>query len=328
MGKKPLITVVTLTYRNFNRVFTTIDSVFSQKYPRIEYIISDDGSDNFPEMEISDYINKNCPINVKCTVLHHVKNIGTVKNINLGYKKSRGEILINLSSGDVFFNPYVVEQIVDRFNSTDCDVLVTSRILYQGNFEPICLLPHYEEREIITSWRTGIEQYKAFIKGKFYDMASGSAMSYSRKVLDKVGYFDERYMLWEDGPFLAKYLQIGQLEYAYDIVSIWYEAGGVSSKRKGKRKHIKSQLDVDTERFNSGERLLRIREFTLPEKRIVYFKNLQFKYKQSRIKYVIPIAFPVEFLNFYKYAKDRERRIPSDLVEINRLLTMNYDGKL
>ena len=54
--EKPLISVVTLTYKKFDYIYKAIDSVLNQTYPYVEYIISDDGSPNFPQNEIEDYV--------------------------------------------------------------------------------------------------------------------------------------------------------------------------------------------------------------------------------------------------------------------------------
>ena len=42
METKPLVSVVTITYRKFEYIYDTIDSVLNQDYDNIEYIISDD----------------------------------------------------------------------------------------------------------------------------------------------------------------------------------------------------------------------------------------------------------------------------------------------
>ena len=59
MKKMPLVTIVTLTYKKFNDLKKCIHSVLIQNYPNIEYIISDDGSENFPYEEIKKYIEEN-----------------------------------------------------------------------------------------------------------------------------------------------------------------------------------------------------------------------------------------------------------------------------
>ena len=323
----PLVSVITATYQKFERIPETIKSVFMQDYKKIEYIISDDGSNDFPEEFIMSVLNKENNGSIAFKVIHHDKNIGTVRNLNEAYRLSRGKYIINLSCGDVFFDKNVVSKIVDRFEKNHSDVIVTSRILYYGDYNPICLLPHYKERFIISRFSTKQDQYRAFITRRFYDMASGSAMSFSRQILEKMCYFDERYRIWEDGPFLAKYLRTGPLDYAYDIVSIWYETGGVSSSQKKERKREKSQLEIDTEIFNTQERIEHIKEFSILERRLIRFKNLQHKYKRKKIRYLLVFIFPFEFIYFLIYYKKRKNRIPTDLREIHKLVTgaKNYN---
>lgn len=316
----PLVTVVTATYQNFQHIEDSIRSVFIQEYPSIEYIITDDGSDEFPIDKINDLIAREKPEGVVCRIIQHRNNVGTVKNLNDAYKSGNGSFYINLSCGDVFFDKSVVGKIISRFEKNKSDVVVTSRIMYTGNYIPICLLPHYEERKIISGLQSGIDQYKALIKGRFYDMASGSAMSFSRKNLESLGFFDEKYRLWEDGPFLAKYLQIGKLDCAYDIVSIWYESGGISSSTKRKSKNKKGPLGIDTNLFNSTERMKRLDLFSAGEKRLIQYSSYMYKYKDTIFQKLLMLMFPCEFISSYRYSKQREQFAKADKAVIKKLL--------
>ena len=104
-NENPLVSIVTATYKRFEKVLETIKSVFEQDYPNIEYIITDDGSENFPEKEINDFINSNSHENVKCIkIIRSEQNCGTVKNLNKGYRASNGKFIFNLSCGDIFFS--------------------------------------------------------------------------------------------------------------------------------------------------------------------------------------------------------------------------------
>ena len=320
--ESPLVTIVTTTYKRFDKLFATMDSVFVQNYPNIEYIISDDGSDIFPQEEIENYYRKRTN-NVNCRVIHHNSNLGTVRNLNEAYRSAHGEYILNLSCGDIFFSADIVSRIVKRFLQTSCVVLVTSRILYKNDFEPICLLPHFEEREIITSFETGIDQYKAFITNRFYDMASGSAMYFSKRIIRMMNYFDERYYLWEDGPFLAKYLQIGKLECAYDMISIWYEDGGMSSRhiaKELKQNNVKYRLRQDIVLFNKGERRENLSILTYSQRRKVKYLMHRIKTLDSLSRFFVLIAFFPEYFSNYLYVKKRRARIPRDLIEIDRIL--------
>lgn len=249
MQRSPLITVITATYNNFSRIAETIQSVLRQDYPRIEYIICDDCSEDFPRDEIETLIYNYGAHLEGFTIIRQAQNIGTVRSLNAAYKVSKGDYILNLSRGDTFFEKDTVSKIVNIFLSKHANVVVTSRLLYQDDYQPICFLPHHEEWEIIQTYTTPHEQYKAFILGQFYDMASGSAMYFSRKTIEKYNYFDEKYCLWEDGPFLIKYLWNEPLELAFNIISIWYEDGGVS------RGGLHPKLVQDTILFNETERI-------------------------------------------------------------------------
>ena len=318
----PLITIITATYKKFDKLYETMRSVFLQNYPNIELVICDDGSDNFPEEKINSFIEKNKRSNVvSVKVLHSEQNHGTVKNLNNAYKKSSGKYIVNLSCGDVFFETDTVSKITQRFMKTDCRVLVTSRVLYRDKYNYIYMLPHYTERRIIKRFDDNKKQYAAFTAGRYYDMASGSAMYFSRDIIEEIGYFDERYILWEDGPFLAKYLYKYPLEFAYDIVSIWYEDGGVSAKGGSLHPLLKKDIDM----FNNGERVAHVKELSKRDRaRMVYMKkSRENKSALEKIRNYI-IYFPeVSFYVTMNYI--RRFRVKKDKQIIERLLIDNKD---
>ena len=137
LDERPLVTVVTATYKRFDTLFDSIDSVFNQDYPNIEYVITDDGSENFPYEKIKQYIDTLDNKNVKnVMILTAEKNRGTVKNLNNAYQRSNGKYIINLSCGDVFFSEDVVSKITKRFIEKKANVVVTSRVLYKEKNTP------------------------------------------------------------------------------------------------------------------------------------------------------------------------------------------------
>ena len=52
MKEDIVVTIITMTYKSFSGLKNTVNSVLSQNYRNIEYIISDDGSDSFPKDDI------------------------------------------------------------------------------------------------------------------------------------------------------------------------------------------------------------------------------------------------------------------------------------
>ena len=262
----PVVTVVTLSYKKFDYIFHAIDSVLSQTYPYIEYIIADDGSPNFPMDEIEEYVRENKKENIiEFHVITSKYNRGTVKNINNAYRSATGEILIPLSADDEFYSNDVISKIVDAFLKNRCDVLVTSRMVCTETGKEIKRLPSLKSEKYIAKLDTPEKQHLAFITGEFYDMASGSALYIKKSFLEIWGYFDEKYVLWEDGPFLTQYTRDNVLSTAYEIISIKYRLSGVSN---GKPNPL-IQKDIDL--YNNVDRVAEIAKLKELQKRKIEY---------------------------------------------------------
>ena len=70
--------------------------------------------------------------------------------------------------------------------------------------------------------------------------------------MEHIGYFDERYKYWEDGPFLARINRMGiMIETAFDIDGIFYRLGGISSKKS--KSTVSMVLRQDALKFYENE---------------------------------------------------------------------------
>lgn len=229
---EPLVSIVTLTYKRFDKLKSAIDSVLAQDYSNIEYIISDDGSDNFPREETKAYIDAHKNGNIRSVVIiKHEQNRGTVQNINGAYRQAKGEYLLPLSGDDEFFDSTVVSRIVKEFEARNCDVLVATRALYDRDNRFIRNIPNAREAEKIGDHIPRERQYEQYIMSQFYEAFSGSTLYVKKSFMEDRGYFDKKYVLWEDGPFFAQYLWKHHLDCAYDLVAIKYNEGGVSTTK-------------------------------------------------------------------------------------------------
>lgn len=110
----PLVSIVTPVYNAAPYLEATIASVLEQHYPRVEYIVLDDGStDETPEV-IASYSNR----------LLHVRhdNMGEARTVNRGFELTHGEIIGVVSADDPLL-PGIVTAMVQRF-AADPSVLV------------------------------------------------------------------------------------------------------------------------------------------------------------------------------------------------------------
>ena len=231
INKKYLEKLIILSYKNFDYIYEAIDSVFKQSYPSIELIIADDCSDNYPGELLQKYIQEYKKNNIlACCVYSNPTNYGTVKNLNTAIKISKGKYIAVLAGDDKFHDDSVLNKIVNRLKKSKTGVITCRRLKCDLEMKPLRYMPSDGHISVINSFDSHTKQHTAFIKGEYYEMASGSCTYYTREKLFKDGLFDERYRLLEDWTHFIQITRSEMIETAYDIVAVSYRDGGISTK--------------------------------------------------------------------------------------------------
>lgn len=230
----PLVSCVVTCYKKVPYLYEAIASVLMQDYPRVELLVTDDGTADFPTGEICEYIERNKGPGIEnYVVFHHEVNVGTVKNMNGMLKIARGDYFVNLDGDDAFYDSSVISKVICRFQETTADLLSCGRMLCDTQMNPIKQLPDPDDVIAAKKLNTAKKQFHSFAVFKFHNIASGSAMYFSRECMERVGMFDDSYRQWQDGPWLTKYVQLGKaIPTAYDILAVKYRDGGVSNNKK------------------------------------------------------------------------------------------------
>ena len=228
---RTLVTVVTISYNKFDKLFDNIKSVLSQDYPDIEYIIADDGSTDFPKDQVIEFVNMHRKSNIRnVKYMFNAINVGTVRNLNRAYRNADGEILIPLSADDVFINETSVSRIKNCFDDSNFDVICGARLVCNQKDMMSYLYPHILNRKKIKALCTSKKQYYALLTGQFYNALSGSSLYIKKKLFDKYGGFDENYILWEDSPFMLNITRNGETIGLFEnLITIRYSICGVST---------------------------------------------------------------------------------------------------
>lgn len=216
---KELVTVIVLTYNNFENIFKNLYSIYSQTYSNIQIIISDDGSKNFNLEKLNEVFNKKSKNITEIKVIRHEKNVGTVKNFNNAIRESKGRYIIPLSQDDSFFSRESIEKIVLALKE---NLIVTGLAVDKfGN-----TILSEKEIEIIES--TDLYNYILLEK----NLISGASTYYDKEIFNKYGYFDESYKLLEDAPYYVKLLENNELIKIIREKTIVYSKQGVSNSKK------------------------------------------------------------------------------------------------
>lgn len=106
---QPLVTIVTPSYNQAGFIRATIESVLTQDYPRIEYLVMDGGSSDGTAEIAAEYAGR-------LTFVSEPDG-GQSDAINKGFRRARGEILAWINSDDVLL-PGAVSAAVRAFGET------------------------------------------------------------------------------------------------------------------------------------------------------------------------------------------------------------------
>ena len=222
----PLVSIITLTFNKFHYLFETLESAKIQDYPYIELIISDDGSLDFPEKEVNEFI-KTLPENfVNVIVNQNSNNLGIVKNFNHAIGLSKGDIIVPLSCDDLFYDNHSLSHIVNFFETNPEFLIATGkRELYDEEMNPLKkILP--VEKDVYYLKGPIENLYKRLCFGNFI---SGACIYYKKNLITKYGLFDEDFFFIEDYPTLLKITQEGEKIGFIEENLLKYRSGGVSN---------------------------------------------------------------------------------------------------
>jgi hypothetical protein len=106
--RDPIVTIITPSYNQGHFIRATIESVLSQDYPHVEYIVMDGGSTDETSSVVKDYASR-----VKFI---SEKDRGQSHAINKGFQMARGPIVAWLNSDDLYL-PGCIRTAVDGFRS-------------------------------------------------------------------------------------------------------------------------------------------------------------------------------------------------------------------
>ncbi len=108
MKKILAITIITPSYNHAEFIRQTIDSVLSQNYPKLQYLVIDGGSTDDTVKILKNYGDKIEWVSEK--------DHGQAEAINKGLLKAKGDIVAWLNSDD-FYEPGTLQKVADYFTA-------------------------------------------------------------------------------------------------------------------------------------------------------------------------------------------------------------------
>lgn len=225
----PKVSVVTVCYNAEKFIEQAINSVLNQTYNNIEYLIIDGASKDSTVSKINKYRSK------IAFFLSEPDN-GMYEAMNKGIKASTGEILYFLNSDDVFYDEYVIENVVKAFKkNSDVDLIYGPIIIKDPLTNESFMKPH----DYIT---------KSFF---IYNAICQQGIFYKADVFKKCGQFDTTYRIVGDYEWVLRafYKYKVKRQYYESIIAIFRD-GGISNSDEFSNLHITERQRVMKDYFS------------------------------------------------------------------------------
>lgn len=120
-GKRPLVSITTVTYNSEKTLARTIESVLSQTYDNIEYLIID-GLSQDKTLEVAKSYEERFAARGFAYKIVSEADAGMYDAINKGIRLSRGAVIGNINSDD-WYEPEAVEKAMKHMADTGCEYM-------------------------------------------------------------------------------------------------------------------------------------------------------------------------------------------------------------
>lgn len=207
---KMKVSIITCCYNRENTIREALESVISQNYPDIEYIVVDGASTDKTLKIIQEY-------QKHISVIISEPDSGMYEGINKGIRRATGDIIGLLHSDDLLYSKNTIANIVSQFNSTDADIIY-------GNG----LFVNQTNTNVVRNWISGAYTKKKMKRGW---LPLHPTVYIKRMHFKKLGFYDESFQIAADSEFLLRYFYEDNLHISYlNEYIVRMRMGGASTK--------------------------------------------------------------------------------------------------
>lgn len=204
------VSIITSCFNREATIGDAIESVLSQTYPDIEYIVIDGASKDNSLAVIKRY-------ETQIAQIVSERDKGMYEGINKGLKRATGDIIGLIHSDDFFYSNDSIAHIVKKFEATGADLVYGNGLF----------VDFADTNKVVRNWISG-----TYSKGKMRRgwLPLHPTVYIRRECFERLGLYDESFKIAADSDFLVRYMYEGNLKIAYlNEYVIKMRMGGLST---------------------------------------------------------------------------------------------------
>jgi len=209
--EKTLFSIITVVYNNEEHIGDAIQSVLSQDYDAIEYVVIDGGSTDRTLDIIHEYRDR-------ISVVVSEPDAGIYDALNKGIGLATGQVIGFLHSDDLFAHCGVISSLASKFSETGADAV----------YGDLDYVQKMNSGSVVRHWRSGEFSPRKLKHGWMPPHPSFYAR---REVYSRLGGFDLSYRIAADYDCMLRILTDESISAAYlPEVLVKMRTGGVSNR--------------------------------------------------------------------------------------------------
>jgi glycosyltransferase involved in cell wall biosynthesis len=205
------VSIITAVYNGGKTLPQAIESVLSQSYPFIEYIIIDGNSTDNTQSIIRSY-------GGKISQWISEPDQGIYDAMNKGLKMATGDIIGILNSDDFYQNNRVIERVVEVFNKENSDAL----------YGDLMYVDAENTSKVVRYWKANSYRPNSFLLGW---MPPHPTFFVKKELYDQYGLFHTQFRCSADYELMLRLIHKNRIRLSYlPELIVNMRTGGISNK--------------------------------------------------------------------------------------------------
>lgn len=203
------ISVITISFNSASTIRDTIESVLSQDYPNVEYIVVDGKSKDDTVEILKSYGDKIKWISEP--------DKGIYDAMSKGVKLATGDVVGIINSDDYYPDAQTLSRVAKAFENSDIEAV----------YGDLQYVDFSDSNKVVRNWKSGEYNKENFLKGW---MPPHPTFFLKKSVYDKFGYYDATFKSAGDYELMLRMLYRHNIKVAYiPNVQMKMRVGGVSN---------------------------------------------------------------------------------------------------
>ncbi len=207
--EKTKVSIITVVYNNANNIRSAVESVLSQDFSNIEYVVIDGGSTDGTLGILEDYQSR-------ISKLISEPDEGIYDALNKGISHCSGDIIAILHSDDVFFNKSVVSKCVAEMLRNGSEICFSDIVICDKRTEKVSryyMAWHFRRWMLRLGWMP--PHPSCFIR---------------KSLFSEFGVYSKNFKIAGDFDFLVRIFYGKKVRWSYiNMVSVCMSEGGASN---------------------------------------------------------------------------------------------------